>query len=58
MFAGSFAQDLVITQILVLNGLNPWVELAKGICTSLSADEKGYGGQVLDSWIGGSQKFS
>lgn len=58
MFAGSFAQGLVITQILVLDGLNPWVEPAKGICTGLTADEEGYGGQVLDSWVGGSQKFS
>ena len=57
MLAGSFAQGLMITQILVLDGPNPWIQLAEGICTSLTADEEGDGGEVLDGWIGGSQKL-
>lgn len=58
MLARSFAQGFVITEALVLDGLDPWIELAEGVCTALTADEERDGGQVLDGWIGGSQKFS
>lgn len=55
MLACSFVQDVVITEVLVLDCLNPWIELAKGVCTILTTDEEGDGDQVLDGWIGGSQ---
>lgn len=47
----------MITQTLVLDRLNSWIKFSEDICTSLTADEERDGGEVLDGWIGRSQKL-